>query len=105
MAGLDLPLSAIRGQIAAAIDLIVQIERLRDGTRRVTSVTEVTGMEGDKVTLSEVFKFDYSAGVDATTGRILGHPAATGIRPKFTDRFDDIGIKLDPAIFALPGRW
>jgi pilus assembly protein CpaF len=71
MAGMDLPLRAIREQIASAVNLIVHISRLRDGTRRVTHVTEVQGMEGDIVTLQDAFTFDYSAGVDAQ-GRVLG---------------------------------
>ena len=79
MAGMDLPLRAIREQIASAVDLIVQISRLRDGTRRITHVTEVQGMEGDIVTLQDVFVFDYSAGVDLN-GRFLGKPVPTGIR-------------------------
>ena len=75
MAGMDLPLRAIREQIASAVNLIVQISRLRDGTRRITHVTEVQGMEGDIVTLQDAFVFDYSAGVDAH-GRFLGKPVA-----------------------------
>lgn len=101
MAGMDLPLRAIREQIASAVDVIVQLTRLRDGTRRVTAVTEVQGMESDTVTLQDVFLFDYSAGVDAS-GRFLGRPVSTGIRPRFTKRFDDLGITVSPKIFALP---
>ena len=73
MAGMDLPLRAIREQIASAVDVVVQLTRLRDGTRRVTHVTEVQGMEGETVTLQDAFLFDYSAGVDAD-GRFLGKP-------------------------------
>lgn len=65
MAGMDLPLRAIREQVSSAVDLIVQVTRLRDGSRRVTHVTEVQGMEGDVVTLQDAFLFDYSAGLDA----------------------------------------
>ena len=101
MAGMDLPLRAIREQIASAVDLIVQLTRLRDGSRRVTAVTEVQGMEGDTVTLQDVFLFDYSAGIDAA-GRFLGTPVSTGIRPRFTDRFDELGITVSPAVFAVP---
>ncbi|MDQ0755516.1 CpaF family protein [Arthrobacter sp. B3I4] len=101
MAGMDLPLRAIREQIASAVNLIVQISRLRDGTRRITHVTEVQGMEGDIVTLQDAFVFDYSAGVDAH-GRFLGKPVATGIRPRFIDRFEDMGIFVSPAVFAAP---
>lgn len=101
MAGMDLPLRAIREQIASAVNLIVQISRLRDGSRRITHVTEVQGMEGDIVTLQDAFVFDYSAGVDAH-GRFLGKPVATGIRPRFIDRFEDLGIHVSPAVFATP---
>ena len=101
MAGMDLPLRAIREQIASAVNLIVQISRLRDGTRRITHVTEVQGMEGDIVTLQDAFVFDYSAGVDAH-GRFLGKPVPTGIRPRFIDRFEDLGIHVSPAVFAAP---
>jgi pilus assembly protein CpaF len=100
MAGMDLPLRAIREQIASAVDVVVQLTRLRDGTRRVTHVTEVQGMEGETVTLQDAFLFDYSAGVDAH-GRFLGKPVPTGVRPRFTDRFDDLGIKLSPRVFGV----
>jgi len=99
MAGMDLPLRAIREQIASAVDVIVQLTRLRDGTRRVTHVTEVQGMEGETVTLQDAFLFDYSAGVDAT-GRFLGKPVPTGVRPRFTDRFTELGITLSPRVFG-----
>jgi len=98
MAGMDLPLRAIREQIASAIDVIVQITRLKDGTRRVTHVTEVQGMEGDIVTLQDAFVFDYGAGVDQD-GHFLGHAVATGVRPRFADKFQDIGIDLPPSVF------
>jgi len=100
MAGMDLPLRAIREQIASAVDVVVQLTRLRDGTRRVTHVTEVQGMEGETVTLQDAFLFDYSAGVDAA-GRFLGKPVPTGVRPRFTDRFTDRGITLSPSVFGL----
>ena len=99
MAGMDLPLRAIREQIASAVDLVVQLTRLRDGTRRVTAVTEVQGMEGQTVTLQDAFLFDYAAGVDAG-GRFLGKPVATGVRPRFTERFADLGITLSPRVFG-----
>jgi pilus assembly protein CpaF len=100
MAGMDLPLRAIREQIASAVDVVVQITRLRDGSRRVTHVTEVQGMEGETVTLQDAFLFDYSAGVDAH-GKFLGRPVPTGVRPRFTDKFDDLGIKLSPRVFGV----
>ncbi|WP_420821051.1 CpaF family protein [Sinomonas gamaensis] len=100
MAGMDLPLRAIREQVASAVNLIVQLTRLRDGTRRVTHVTEVQGMEGDVVTLQDAFVFDFGAGIDAN-GRFLGKPVPTGVRPRFTERFADLGIKISPSIFGL----
>lgn len=99
MAGMDLPLRAVREQVASAVNLIVHISRLRDGTRRVTHITEVQGMEGDIVTLQDAFVFDYSAGVDAS-GRFLGKPIPTGVRPRFTDRFAELGIRVSPHIFG-----
>lgn len=100
MAGMDLPLRAIREQIASAVNLIVHISRLRDGSRRVTHVTEVQGMEGDIVTLQDAFVFDYSAGIDAN-GRFLGKPIPTGVRPRFTDRFVELGIHISPSVFGV----
>ncbi|MGO4228193.1 CpaF family protein [Arthrobacter sp. YAF34] len=99
MAGMDLPLRAVREQVASAVNLIVHISRLRDGSRRVTHITEVQGMEGDVVTLQDAFVFDYSAGVDST-GRFLGKPVPTGVRPRFTDRFTELGISVSPAVFG-----
>ena len=99
MAGMDLPLRAIREQVSSAVDLLVQVTRLRDGTRRVTHVTEVQGMEGDIVTLQDAFVFDYAAGMD-DQGRFLGKPIATGIRPRFLDRFAELGISVSPAVFG-----
>ena len=101
MAGMDLPLRAIREQIASAVDVIVQIGRLSDGTRRVTHVTEVQGMESDLITLQDAFVFDYSAGLDEN-GRFRGRAIPTGVRPRFTDRFQERGITVSPAVFAIP---
>ncbi|SDS42811.1 CpaF family protein [Agrococcus carbonis] len=101
MAGMELPLRAIREQIASAVDVIVQLTRLRDGSRRVTAVTEVVGMEGQIVTLQDVFVFDFAAGQDAN-GRFLGSPIATGVRPKFTERLHDLGVSLPPGMFDVP---
>ncbi|KUM36145.1 CpaF family protein [Arthrobacter sp. EpRS71] len=100
MAGMDLPLRAIREQVSSAVDLIVQVTRLRDGSRRVTHVTEVQGMEGDVVTLQDAFLFDYSAGLDAQ-GHFLGKAIPTGIRPRFLDRFTELGIQVSPATFGV----
>jgi pilus assembly protein CpaF len=98
MAGVELPTRAIREQAASAIDLIVHQARLRDGTRRVTHITEVTGMESEVVTLQDLFLFDYSAGVD-DTGRFLGTLRPTGIRPTFVQRLADAGILLPAGLF------
>jgi pilus assembly protein CpaF len=98
MAGFDLPVRAIREQMASALDCIVQLTRLRDGTRRITHISEVQGMEGDVITLQDVFMFDYSAGVDER-GRFRGHLQATGVRPKFTEKLQDLGIRLGPEVF------
>lgn len=98
MAGMDLPLRAVREQVASAIDLIIHVSRMRDGSRRVTHVTEVLGMEGETVTLQDAFVFDYSAGVD-TLGRFLGSAKPTGLRPRFTDRFEELGISIGQNVF------
>jgi hypothetical protein len=82
MGGVDLPTRAIREQAASALDLIVHQARLRDGTRRVTHITEITGMESDVITTQDLFAFDYHAGVDRH-GRYLGSLRSTGIRPTF----------------------
>ena len=99
MAGLDLPIRAIRDQIASAIDLVVHISRLRDGSRRITSVSEVVGLENDTITMNLLFDFDYSAGMDSN-GRFLGHPKPTGIRPSFSDRLIEQGFKLPKELFS-----
>ena len=99
MAGMDLPIRAIREQVASAIDLVVHVHRLRDGTRRVTHVTEVVGMEGDIITLQDIMLFDYGMGVDEN-GKYLGRLKATGIRPAFSEHLDNFGIKLPPELFA-----
>lgn len=104
MAGLDLPLRAIREQIDSAIDLIVHLTRLRDGTRRITAITEVHGIEGNTITTEDVFLFDYSAGVDAH-GRFLGQTLPTGIRPMCVTRFADLGITLPPTVFGTADAW
>ena len=104
MAGMDLPLRAIREQGASAVDLIVQIGRLRDGSRRVTHVTEVLGMEGDTVVLQDIFTFNFAAGVDEH-GKFLGQAKPTGVRPRFSERFADEGIHFDLANLADNGGW
>jgi len=104
MAGMDLPLRAIREQAASAIDVIVQIQRLRDGSRRIVNVTEVLGMEGDTVVLQDVFEFDFSAGVDES-GKFRGHAKPTGVRPHFSERFADAGIEFDLANLRNMDGW
>lgn len=99
MAGIDLPTRAIREQVASAIDLIIHISRLRDGSRRVTDVTEVQGMEGDLITLQDLFSFDYAAGM-APDGRFLGQCEPTGLRPRFGDRLADVGVPLPAELFG-----
>jgi pilus assembly protein CpaF len=99
MAGLDLPVRAIREQTSAALDLIVQQTRLRDGTRRVVSITEVLSMEGDTITLQDLFTFDWRAGQDGE-GRFLGRLRPTGLRPQFTSKLSESGVVLPPAMFA-----
>jgi pilus assembly protein CpaF len=98
MAGFELPVRAIREQIASAVDLIVHIGRLRDGTRRVTHIVEVEGMEGEIITLTDLYLFDYTAGID-DDGRFKGQLKATGLRPKFAERLADQGIEV-----PLPSR-
>jgi pilus assembly protein CpaF len=95
MAGFDLPTRAIREQIASALNLIVHVDRLRDGARRVSHVTEVVGMEGDIITLQDIYKYDYK------TMSLV----ATGIRPEFVDRLEDHGITLPGGLFGGPGMW
>jgi pilus assembly protein CpaF len=99
MSGFDLPIRAIREQMASALDLIVHLTRLRDGTRRITHITEVQGMEGDVITLQDVFLFDFGMGIDQN-GRFKGHLKATGIRPRFAEKLQDLGVKLGAELFA-----
>lgn len=98
MAGMDLPLKVVRQQISSAVDVIVQQTRLKDGQRKVTAVTEVAGMEGDIIVLSDIFKFN-QAGV-TPDGKVLGEVNATGIRPNFTPRLEAAGFKLGAEVFA-----
>jgi len=93
MAGMDLPVKAIRQQVASAINLIVQLSRLKDGSRKVTEMTEVIGMEGDTITMQDIFVFQ-PKGADPATGRIVGDFVPTGIRPQIISRLFDMGIPL-----------
>lgn len=99
MAGLELPVRAIREQVASAVDVIVHQSRLRDGTRRVTHVTEVLGMEGDVVTMQDLFVFDHRAGQDEN-GRHQGTQRWTGLRPRLLDTLADAGVPLPPGMFG-----
>ena len=100
MAGFDLPERAIREQMASAIDLIVHQARLKDGTRRITHITEVDGMEGGIITLQDVFTFDFRAGVDAD-GKFRGTLRSTGLRPRFVSRLAERGIVIPPETFKV----
>ncbi|GGU74689.1 CpaF family protein [Lentzea flava] len=99
MAGVDLPARAIREQMASAIDLIVHQSRLKDGTRRITHITEVIGMEGEIVTLQDIFAFDFHAGVDEH-GFYRGSLQSTGLRPHFVERLRDRGVDVPPHLFG-----
>jgi len=104
MAGMDLPLKVVRQQIASAVDLIIQQSRLKDGSRKITHITEVQGMEGDVIVLQDVFLFKEKGMQD---GKIIGSLEPTGIRPKFTPKLEARGFKLPPEMFGevgFPGR-
>jgi pilus assembly protein CpaF len=98
MAGVDLPLRAIREQVASAVDLIVHQSRLKDGSRKITNITEVQGMEGDVIVMQDVFVFEQTGVVD---GVIQGRLKPTGIRPKFAEKFEQMGIALPPGLFGF----
>lgn len=102
MAGMDLPVRAIREQVASAVHVIVQLTRLRDGSRRVTQVTELVGMEGDRITLADIFKFNFDAGF-TPDGKFAGGLEPTGIRPMFTEHLSDHGVELPAEMFMLNG--
>ncbi|MCS6993599.1 MAG: CpaF family protein [Anaerolineales bacterium] len=98
MAGMDLPIKVIRQQISSAIDLIVQQTRLKDGSRKVTAISEVAGMEGDTIVLTDIFRFEQTG--QTPDGKILGQLKPTGIRPLFTPRLEAAGFKLPPEVFG-----
>jgi pilus assembly protein CpaF len=100
MAGMDLPVRAIREQVSSAIDLVVHQERMRDGTRKVTYISEVTGMEGEVITMTDIFAFEQNG---FENGKVVGRLRATGLRPKFLDKIEDAGVRLPPSIF-MPNR-
>jgi pilus assembly protein CpaF len=99
MAGMDLPLRAIREQVSSAVDLIVHQNRLKDGTRKIVNITEVQGMEGDVIVMQDVFVFEQTG---LTEGKIQGRLKPTGIRPHFVERFEVMGVHLPPNIFGSP---
>ena len=101
MAGMDLPVRAIREQVASAVDVIIHLTRMRDGSRRVTQVSEVCGMEGEVITLADLYTFDYAAGIDAD-GHPLGTVRPTGLRPQFSDKLRDFGIEVPAHLFGAP---
>jgi pilus assembly protein CpaF len=98
MANLNLPHKAARQQIASAITVVIQALRLTDGRRRITSIQEITGMEGEVITMQEIFAY-HQTGVDAD-GKILGHFQASGVRPRFVERLQAFGIELPERMFA-----
>lgn len=101
MAGMDLPVRAIREQVASAVDLICQQERMRDGTRKITYITEVSGMEGDVITMTDIFVFEQTG---MENGKIIGRLRPTGLRPKFMEKIESAGINLPPSIFGIGER-
>ena len=101
MAGMDLPIRAIREQIASAIDIVVHQERLRDGTRKVVNVTEIAGMEGDVITMTDIFTFEQRGVED---GNVIGELRPTGLRPKSIGQIEAAGIHLPPSIFGVGAR-
>ena len=98
MSGMDLPIKVLREQIASAIDLVIQQSRLKDGSRKVTSITEVAGMEGETVVMTEIFRFEQT-GI-SKDGKVIGELIPTGIRPLFYPRLEAAGFKLGPEIFG-----
>ena len=103
MAGVDLPVRAIREQVAGALDLVIQQARLKDGSRRITAISEVVGMEGEIITLQDIFTFDFSAGRDEA-GRFRGQLVSTGLRPKFAQDLADLGVELPMNLFTFGAR-
>jgi pilus assembly protein CpaF len=101
MAGMDLPVRAIREQISSAVDVIVHQERMRDGSRKVTYITEVSGMEGEVITLTDIFAYEQT-GYD--NGKVVGRLRPTGLRPKFMEKIEASGITLPPSIFGIGDR-
>jgi pilus assembly protein CpaF len=101
MAGMDLPSRAVREQVASAINVIVHQERMRDGSRRIVNVSEISGMESDVITMTDIFTFEQT-GVE--NGQVIGRLHPTGLRPRFMDRIEASGIHLPPSIFGIGER-
>ena len=101
MAGMELPVRAIREQVSSAIDMVVHQERMRDGSRKITYITEVSGMEGDVITTTDLFVFEQTG---LENGKVLGRLRPTGLRPKFMDKIEAAGIHLAPSIFGVGSR-
>ena len=101
MAGMDLPVRAIREQVASAVDLVIHQERMRDGDRKVVQITEVSGMEGDVITMTDIFVFEQTGYED---GRVIGRFRPTGLRPKFIEQIEAAGIHLPAATFGIGGQ-
>jgi pilus assembly protein CpaF len=101
-AGMDLPVRAIREQMASALDLIVQQSRMRDGSRKITHITEVVGMEGDTITLQDIFVFEQEA---YEAGKVIGRIKPTGVRPKFMPKIEDAGITVPASVFGVSERF
>jgi pilus assembly protein CpaF len=101
MAGMELPVRAIREQVSSAIDLVVHQDRLRDGTRKVVNITEVSGMEGDVITMTDIFVFEQ---LGYENNRVVGRMRPTGLRPKFIEKIEASGIHLPPSVFGIGSR-
>jgi pilus assembly protein CpaF len=102
MAGMDLPLKAIREQVASAINLIIHQERMKDGSRKIVNIAEVQGMEGDVIVMSDIFVFEQT-GIES--GKVIGRLRPTGLRPKFIERIEAANIQLPPNIFGVGERF
>ena len=98
MAGMDIPMRAIREQVSSAIDLVVHQERMRDGTRKVVNITEVTGMEGDIITMTDIFVYEQ---LGYENNKVIGRMRPTGLRPKFMEKIEAAGIHLPPSVFGI----
>ena len=101
MAGMELPVRAVREQISSAINLVVHQERMKDGSRKIVNITEISGMEGDVITMTDIFSFEQSGYEE---GKVIGRLRPTGLRPKFIDKIEASGIHLPATIFGIGDR-